>query len=209
MYAYTPVDDYVIDSLNRHARLTPIRNYSHRKIYTITTIAGLQEVFINRHVGKGVTSDAVLDKGLYLDTYKGNILTQESYEWLLEREELGPDRLKYVMRLSKFRSSNINGQQSTYIDATGCGSISSLFNHSCEPNCDIETVVYRGKMYIAIYTNRVIQAGKQLTYSYGLYLDEANSEDRLIRCRCGTRSCKRWINPPRTGQLNMESSPEH
>ena len=90
MYDYTSVDDYFIDSVNRHARLTSMRNYSHRKIYTITTIAGLQKVFINRHIGIGITSDAVLDIAVYWDTYKGNVLTQKSYEWLLERVELAP-----------------------------------------------------------------------------------------------------------------------
>ena len=69
--------------------------------------------------------------------------------------------------------------------------------------------MYRGKLYISVFTLRRIARGEQLTVDYGLYLDEAEDPRLRIPCLCGTEACRGYINPTREGPASVVSSPEN
>jgi SET domain-containing protein len=54
---------------------------------------------------------------------------------------------------------------SLIIDATR-GSICRFVNHSCDPNCRIEKWIVDGEPRMALFAEKVILSGDELTYDY-------------------------------------------
>ena len=79
----------------------------------------------------------------------------------------------------------------TVIDATRNGNSARWINHSCSPNCETETD--RGRVYVDAL--RDIKRGEELTYDYGLYLDERHTlaMKAAYSCSCGSRHCRRTL----------------
>ena len=75
------------------------------------------------------------------------------------------------------------------IDATKKGNLARFINHSCDSNCYAKIIKVEGKMKIAIYSERVIEAGEEITYNY-----KFPKEEDKIKCLCGSSKC--------TGSLN-------
>lgn len=79
--------------------------------------------------------------------------------------------------------------EQTVVDATVHGNAARFINHSCEPNCYSRIVDIFGKKHIIIFALRRIQRGEELTYDYKFPL-----EDVKIRCTCGSRKCRKYLN---------------
>lgn len=77
------------------------------------------------------------------------------------------------------------------IDATIGGNSARWINHSCAPNC--EAVDDGDRIYIE--TLRAIRPGEELSYNYGIELEERHTPElkRVYQCRCGARRCKGTI----------------
>ncbi|RPA97494.1 SET domain-containing protein [Choiromyces venosus 120613-1] len=91
------------------------------------------------------------------------------------------------------------------LDSREMGNVTRFSNHSCDPNLDIYSVITNGSQEIftlALFANRFIEAGSELTFSYcgnnGLErAQERNKNKKIIpgdrtdmfRCRCGTKNC--------------------
>jgi [histone H3]-lysine4 N-trimethyltransferase ASH1L len=54
---------------------------------------------------------------------------------------------------------------SLIIDATR-GSICRFVNHSCDPNCRIEKWIVDGEPRMALFAEKAIMTGDELTYDY-------------------------------------------
>ena len=52
------------------------------------------------------------------------------------------------------------------IDATDSGSIASLINHSCKPNCEAISTYTDNIHHVCIHAIRSINVGEELTYDY-------------------------------------------
>jgi uncharacterized protein len=72
-----------------------------------------------------------------------------------------------------------SGDDKTVIDGFGTA---MFINHSCNPNCESETV--DGRVFITAIRN--IAAGEELTYEYNLY----DSDDDEQNCYCGAKKCR-------------------
>ena len=74
------------------------------------------------------------------------------------------------------------------IDALYGGNSSRWINHSCKPNCEADEV--EGRVYIKAL--RPIQAGEELSYDYGLMIDEPLTPQLKAEypCWCGHRNCR-------------------
>src|SRR3546814_10254760 len=91
-------------------------------------------------------------------------------------------------RLVLFRSDYV-------IDANAEGNIARWINHSCKPNC--EAVIEenpKGKAHkdkVFIEAIRAIKPGEELTYNYGITLDEPHTAKvkKLWGCKCGMKNC--------------------
>lgn len=80
------------------------------------------------------------------------------------------------------------------IDANVKGNVARWINHSCDPNCEAtieEHESNRRKDKVFIEAIREIKAGEELTYNYGITLDERHTPKlkKLWGCRCGAKNC--------------------
>lgn len=82
--------------------------------------------------------------------------------------------------------------QNTILDATEKGSIARFVNHSCEPNCRMVKWVVQGKPRMALFADRDIMTGEELTYDYNF---DPFSAKNVQECRCGARSCRGILGP--------------
>ena len=80
------------------------------------------------------------------------------------------------------------------IDANVGGNVARWINHSCEPNCraviEVDRDVPRDSR-VVIETIKPIRTGEELTYDYGIVLDEPHTArmKRVWACRCGSVRC--------------------
>lgn len=74
------------------------------------------------------------------------------------------------------------------IDANVGGNAARWINHACEPNC--ETEEDDGRVWIQAM--RDIRRGEELSYDYGLIIDERITPTlkKQYRCLCGTSGCR-------------------
>jgi SET domain-containing protein len=81
------------------------------------------------------------------------------------------------------------------IDANSEGNIARWINHSCAPNCralmeeNAQGVLRKDR--VLIESLRPLRAGEELTYDYGIVLDERLTPrlKQIWACRCGAPKC--------------------
>ncbi|RPE81044.1 SET domain-containing protein [Vulcaniibacterium tengchongense] len=89
------------------------------------------------------------------------------------------------------------------IDANYEGNIARWINHSCDPNC--EAVLEeddgddRRRDRVFIEAIRDIAPGEELSYNYGITLEERHTPElkRIWACRCGAPDCTGTMLQPK------------
>jgi len=88
------------------------------------------------------------------------------------------------------------------IDANHGGNTARWINHSCKPNCEAvldenEADPKKSKVYIE--AKRAIRPGEELTYDYGITLDEPHTArlKKIWACRCGAKNCTGTMLKPK------------
>lgn len=88
-----------------------------------------------------------------------------------------------------------------YLDASGKtyteGNIPSTWilryaNHSCEPNCQLIELKVKNEYRIYLRALRNIRAYEEVTYDYDA--QRLSNRYAFIKCECGTKSCRGFIN---------------
>ena len=133
--------------------------------------------------GKGVFAVTHIPKHTRLIEYKGKRLTEAQVD---KRYANDDDPHTFLFALD----------DGMVIDATLGGNSARWINHSCAPNC--EAVDDGDRIFIE--TLRAIRPGEELSYNYGIELEERHTPamKRLYECRCGARRCKGTILQPKT-----------
>ncbi|KAK8166756.1 hypothetical protein IWX90DRAFT_222423 [Phyllosticta citrichinensis] len=154
--------------------------------------------------GWGIRCKTQLRIGQFVDTYRGEIITDAEAS---RRESLAHGaKDSYLYSLDKFAETCGFSQEQLYvIDGQFYGGPTRFLNHSCDPNCRQYVVSYNKhdpKVYeIAFFATRDIASGEELTFDY---LDKEDDEDQemdedaasgktRIKCRCGTKKCRRYL----------------
>jgi len=79
------------------------------------------------------------------------------------------------------------------IDANIGGNTARWINHGCDPNCRAVLVENENprKSRVVIESLRAIRRSEELTYDYGIVLDEPHTVrmKRIWACRCGAAAC--------------------
>jgi SET domain-containing protein len=88
------------------------------------------------------------------------------------------------------------------IDANFSGNSARWINHSCKPNCEAvldENEKDPKKSRVFIEARRAIKPGEELTYDYGITLDEPHTArlKKIWACRCGAKNCTGTMLKPK------------
>jgi SET domain-containing protein len=88
------------------------------------------------------------------------------------------------------------------IDANFGGNSARWINHGCKPNCEAvldENEADARKSRVFIEATRAIKPGEELTYDYGITLDEPHTArlKKIWACRCGAKTCTGTMLKPK------------
>jgi histone-lysine N-methyltransferase SUV39H len=149
--------------------------------------------------GWGLRCKEDLHEGQFIDTYRGEIITDA--EATRREEASSKAKASYLYSLDKFAESEGLAEEELYVvDGEFMGGPTKFINHCCEPNCRQYTVSYNRHdchVYdIAFFACRFIPAGEELTFDY-LDKDESETMDEpgegAIPCLCGANKCRKWL----------------
>jgi SET domain-containing protein len=88
------------------------------------------------------------------------------------------------------------------IDANHEGNSARWINFSCDPNCEAvldENEADPRKSRVYIEARRAIKPGEELTYDYGIVLDEPHTAKlkKIWACHCGSKKCRGTMLSPK------------
>ena len=141
--------------------------------------------------GNGVFAIAPIRKGELIVQYKGKMVTHAEAD-----RQHGGDVTSGHTFLFTLNEKYI-------LDANVRGNIARWLNHSCAPNCEALVHEDEGgdpkKDKVIIEARRAIKPGEELTYDYGIVLDErhTNALKRIWACRCGSPKCTGTMLKPK------------
>jgi len=166
------------------------------------------EIFKTKDRGWGIRSTVDLVQGQFIDTYRGEIITNEEAD---RREEKAPEGkgLSYLYTLDKHVGDmGLRTEDCYVVDGEYMGGPTRFMNHSCEPNCRQYTVSYNKydikKYELVFFAFMPIRAGTELTFDYldkddieddGNKTIESSQDRKTMKCYCGSRRCRGqlWI----------------
>ncbi len=141
--------------------------------------------------GNGVFADEAIRKGDRIVRYKGKLRTHDEVDEAYADVEENGHTFLFTLNDDYVIDANIDGNVARWI------------NHSCNPNC--EAVIQengKGKRHkdkVFIEAMRDIAEGEELTYNYGIVLDEPYTAElkALWGCRCGQPNCTGTMLQPK------------
>lgn len=132
--------------------------------------------------GNGVFAGRDLPAGLELIEYKGKRISHDQ----ADRRYAGGSETGHTFLFTL--------NEHWIIDANVEGNNARWINHSCDPNC--QAVLHESpddpkQDRVIIETLRPIRAGEELTYDYGIRLDEPHTArlKKIWACLCGSPRC--------------------
>ena len=141
--------------------------------------------------GNGMFAVAPLRKGERLIQYKGKHRTHKAVDRIYSDEVETGHTFLFTLN-------------DTYvIDANADGNDARWINHSCDPNCEAVMVEDEDEDpnldAVFIDARRAIRPGEELTYNYGIVLDEphTNRLKKLWACHCGSPKCTGTMLQPK------------
>ncbi|KAH6615007.1 hypothetical protein C7974DRAFT_57357 [Boeremia exigua] len=148
--------------------------------------------------GWGLCCKEDLHQGQFIDTYRGEVITDE--EATRREDTSSKAKASYLYNLDKFAETEVLDHEPYVVDGEFMGGPSKFMNHSCQPNCRQYTVSYNKHdpyIYdIAFFACRDIPAMEELTFDY-LDKEEGDEMDDpgegAIPCLCGAPKCRKWL----------------
>jgi uncharacterized protein len=144
--------------------------------------------------GNGVFAATDIPTDIELIQYKGRLRTHAQTDRLYDGSTDTGHTFLFTLNEKYVIDANVEGNWARWI------------NHSCEPNC--RAVVVDGgncdarRDRVMIESIRPIRAGEELTYDYGITLDEPHTArlKRIWACRCGAPNCIGTMLKPKRGR---------
>jgi hypothetical protein len=137
--------------------------------------------------GKGVFALQDIAEGETVMEYVGEVITWEEAQ---ARHPHNPDDPNHTFYF--------HIDDTRVIDGLHGGNSSRWINHSCDGNC--EASEEDGRIFIRARRN--IVTGEELTYDYGLVIDERYTKKlkEQYPCWCGTKKCRGTLLAPKNGK---------
>ena len=142
--------------------------------------------------GNGVFAAAPIRNGERVIEYKGRRRTHEEVD-----QDIGGD-------VESGHTFLFTLNDDWVIDASYEGNDARWINHSCSPNCEAVLEEADGddrtKDRVFIEAIRDIKPGQELSYNYGITLEEKHTPElkKIWECRCGSRNCTGTLLQPKT-----------
>ncbi|KAK8176453.1 hypothetical protein BC567DRAFT_89958 [Phyllosticta citribraziliensis] len=130
------------------------------------------EVMETPNRGHGVRAMRTFNKDQIVIEYIGEIITQQESDRRV-REVYKDHKCFYLM----------NFYDKLIIDGFR-GNIARFVNHSCNPNCRMEKWTVNGEVRMALFADRYIMTGEELTWHYNF---ESYGQEQP--CYCGSVNC--------------------
>ncbi|KAK4506465.1 hypothetical protein PRZ48_000197 [Zasmidium cellare] len=169
-------------------------------------------IFKTENRGWGVYCNEDLVAGEFIDTYLGEVITDE--EANRRESEGGTMKNSYLFSLDKFSTvhdGNVEPEDCFTVDGQYMGGPTRFINHSCEPNCRQYAVSLNKHDYrlynLAFFAYENIPAGTELTFDY-FDLDEVEEDEAIrrreaaeqdpknkdkVRCNCRATKCRGFL----------------
>lgn len=168
-------------------------------------------IFRTENRGWGVYCNEDLVQGEFIDTYLGEVITNQEAD---RREAVeGKDKNSYLYSLDKFigDQQDLTEDSCYVVDGEHMGGPTRFINHSCEPNVRQYTVSYNKhdlRVYdLAFFAVEDIPAGTELNFDY---MDNDEEEEEVViqlreaalrdpanagktPCNCGARKCRGFL----------------
>ena len=141
--------------------------------------------------GNGVFAIAPIRKGERLIQYKGKLRTHKEVDRVYADDIETGHTFLFTLNETYVIDANVGGNGARWI------------NHSCDPNCEAVTVEDDdgdpARDAVFIESMRSIKPGEELTYNYGIVLDEPHTKHlkALWACRCGSAKCTGTMLQPK------------
>ena len=129
--------------------------------------------------GRGVFAARAIPAGTRIIEYAGTRISAKEAD---RRHPTNPDDPFHTFFFSLSSGETIDGGTK--------GNASRWINHSCEPNCEAREGTHGKRVYI--YSLRDIKKGEELSFDYGLVIDDELTEElqRDYQCLCGSKKCR-------------------
>src|SRR5579863_6797989 len=143
--------------------------------------------------GNGVFAAQELGKGIRVIEYRGRRLTHTQANRMYANDTDSGHTFLFTLN------------EKYLIDGGDGGNDARWINHSCAPNCQAWVVESkRGDKLrdrVVIETRRAIRKGEELTYDYGITLEERQTPrlKKIWACKCGARKCTGTMLKPKRG----------
>jgi uncharacterized protein len=137
--------------------------------------------------GKGVFAVQPIAEGETIIEYVGEVISWKEAQRRHPHDPNDPNHTFYFHVDDKH-----------VIDAKHGGNSSRWINHSCAPNCEADEE--DGRVFIKALRN--IEPGEELSYDYGLIIDEPYTKKLKAEypCWCGARNCRGTLLAPKRGR---------
>jgi len=137
--------------------------------------------------GKGVFALQPIAEGERIVEYVGEVITWKEAQRRHPHDPQDPNHTFYF---------HVDDRH--VIDAKHGGNASRWINHSCDPNCEADED--GGRVFIRALRN--IAPGEELSYDYGLIIDERYTPKLKAEypCWCGAKDCRGTLLAPKRGR---------
>lgn len=141
--------------------------------------------------GSGVFATRDLPSGVELIEYRGRRLTHAQANHAYGGDVDSGHTFLFTLNERYLIDANVGGNDARWI------------NHSCAPNCQAWVIEHESgdpkRDRVVIETKRKIRKGEELTYDYGIRLEERHTPKlkRIWACRCGAAKCSGTILKPK------------
>ena len=136
------------------------------------------ELFRAGKKGYGIQAKEHVAPGRFVIEYIGEVINEEKYSERKAAYQADGRKHFYFMSLS-------NGE---YLDAYKRGNMARFFNHSCDPNCEIQKWQVGGELCIGFFSIKEIQPGEELTFDYNF--ERFSQQETPMKCYCGSANCR-------------------
>ena len=141
--------------------------------------------------GNGMFAVAPIAKGERLIEYKGARRTHEQVDAGDSGDADSGHTFLFTLNDEYVIDANFDGNDARWI------------NHSCNPNCEAVLEEDEGddrrKDRVFIEAIRSIKPGEELSYNYGIRLEEKHTPElkKIWECRCGSPACTGTMLKPK------------